>query len=124
MTAKILIADDEPHIVESLKFLFEHQGYQVTSAGDGRQALEMLERVCPDLLVLDAMMQHHSGFDVLKLMRADPNFRNVKVLMLTAKGRDSDKQLALELGADHYIAKPYANKDVIAAVSELLQAGD
>lgn len=124
MKRTILIADDEPHIVESLTFLFEHNGYRVESAGDGRTALEMLGSVQPDLIVLDAMMQHYTGFDVLKLMRADDRYAHVKVLMLTAKGRDSDKQLALELGANHYISKPYANKDVVAAVSELLARGD
>lgn len=121
MSQKLLIAEDEPVIVESLRFLFEREGYQVEVAVDGRQALEKLQTVKPDVLVLDAMMRHINGFDVLKALRADADGPQPKVLMLTAKGQEKDRQLALELGADAYIAKPYANKDVLETVRRLLE---
>lgn len=120
MSQKLLIAEDEPVIVESLRFLFEREGYQVDVANDGRQALERIQTFAPDLIVLDAMMRHINGFDVLKTVRADPTTLQPKVLMLTAKGQEKDRQLALELGADAYIAKPYANKDVLDTVRRLL----
>ena len=124
MKRTILIADDEPYIVESLTFLFEHQGYHVESAGDGRTALEMLNTLKPDVIVLDAMMRHYTGFDVLKLMRADARYAQVKVLMLTAKGGTLTNSWRWNSAQTVYIAKPYANKDVIAAVSELLEGDD
>ena len=120
MSQKLLIAEDEPVIVESLKFLFEREGYAVEIATDGRQALEKLQATQPDILVLDAMMRYINGFDVLKTLRADLSAHQPKVLMLTAKGQEKDRQLALELGADAYIAKPYANKDVLDTVRKLL----
>ena len=122
LSYKLLIAEDEPVIVESLKFLFEREGYTVGVATDGRQALEQLQSLSPDILVLDAMMRHINGFDVLKTLRADTSGPQPKVLMLTAKGQEKDRQLALELGADAYIAKPYANKDVLETVRKLLEA--
>ena len=122
LSHKLLIAEDEPVIVESLKFLFEREGYTVGIATDGRQALEQLQSLSPDILVLDAMMRHINGFDVLKTLRADTNRPQPKVLMLTAKGQEKDRQLALELGADAYIAKPYANRDVLETVRKLLEA--
>ena len=120
LSHKLLIAEDEPVIVESLKFLFEREGYTVGIATDGRQALEQLQSLSPDILVLDAMMRHINGFDVLKTLRADTNGPQPKVLMLTAKGQEKDRQLALELGADAYIAKPYANTDVLETVRKRL----
>ena len=120
MSQKLLIAEDEPVIVESLRFLFEREGYEVDIAIDGRQALERLQTFAPDVLVLDAMMRHVNGFDVLKTLRANQSGPQPKVLMLTAKGQDKDRQLALELGADAYIAKPYANKDVLDTIRRLL----
>ncbi|MEM8973267.1 MAG: response regulator [Pseudomonadota bacterium] len=122
MSQKLLIAEDEPVIVESLRFLFEREGYQVEVAVDGRQTLEKLQTAAPDVLVLDAMMRHINGFDVLKALRADVAGPQPKVLMLTAKGQEKDRKLALELGADAYIAKPYSNKEVLETVRRLLEA--
>ncbi|MGI9521670.1 MAG: response regulator transcription factor [Hyphomicrobiaceae bacterium] len=120
MTRTILIAEDEPFIVESLTFLFERAGYRVVSAEDGRSTLHMIRSVAPDLIVLDAMMRFATGFDVLKSLRNDSSITQPKVLMLTAKGQKADRQLALDLGADDYIAKPFSNRDVLATVSRLL----
>jgi DNA-binding response OmpR family regulator len=120
VTRTILIAEDEPFIVESLTFLFEREGYHVRSVTDGRSALEQVRETTPDLLVLDAMMEHFTGFDVLKMIRNDPAISATKVLMLTARGQGTDRDLAFELGADEYIAKPFANRELLAAVSRLL----
>ncbi len=117
---RILIAEDEPIIVEALKFLFEREGYRLEFATDGRRALEILRSAHPDLVVLDAMMQDVNGFDVLKALRDDTTIPQPKVLMLTAKGQDADRRLSFELGADEYIAKPFANKDLLEVVSRLL----
>ncbi|MEM6498881.1 MAG: response regulator [Pseudomonadota bacterium] len=122
LSQKLLIAEDEPVIVESLRFLFEREGYEVDVAVDGRQTLEKLQVMAPDVLVLDAMMRHINGFDVLKTLRANGAGPQPKVLMLTAKGQEKDRQLALELGADAYIAKPYANKEVLETVRRLLES--
>ncbi len=120
MSHTLLIAEDEPVIVESLKFLFEREGYLIEVASDGRQAIEKLRSAPPDLLVLDVMMRHLNGFDVLQTLRADNAIPQPKVLMLTAKGQEADRQLALDLGADEYIAKPFSNKDVLNTVWRLL----
>lgn len=120
MPGRILIAEDEPAIAESLRFLFEREGFEVASAEDGRTAMEMLKSVCPDLVVLDAMMKHVTGFEVLKLLRGDKSLAQPRVLMLTAKGQSADRRLAFELGADDYISKPFSNKEVLASVSRLL----
>ncbi len=120
MPGTILIAEDEPAIMESLRFLFEREGFEVEGAPDGRTALEKLKSVSPDLIVLDAMMQHVTGFEFLKLLRSDTSITQPRVLMLTAKGQNADRRLAFELGADDYIAKPYSNKEVLATVLRLL----
>ena len=120
MPRTILIAEDEAPIVESLTFLFEREGYNVDRAADGRSAIEKVYSAKPDLIVLDAMMKHYTGFDVLKMLRADQSIVQPKVLMLTAKGQDVDRRLAFELGADDYIAKPFSNKAVLEAVAKLM----
>ncbi len=120
MPSTILIGEDEPFIVESLTFLLEGQGHKVVTAFDGEETLKVLRARRPDLLILDVMMKHYTGFDILNILRQDADLSATKVLMLTAKGQESDRQLAIELGANHYIAKPFSNKDVLAAVSNLL----
>jgi len=117
----ILIGEDEPYIVESLTFLLERQGHNVLTAKDGAETLRLLRARRPELLILDIMMEHYNGFEILKILRAEPEIANTRVLMLTAKGQEADRHLAMELGADRYIAKPFSNKDVVAAVESLLE---
>ena len=120
MNRRVLIADDEPNIVISLEFLMKREGYAVTVARDGVAALDAIRRERPDLVLLDVMMPGMSGFDVCQAVRADESFAAVKIVMLTAKGRDTDTAKGIALGADAYMTKPFSTKDLAARVRELL----
>ena len=121
MAHRILIVDDEPSIVISLQFLMTREGYQVALAGDGEAALQAIEAAPPDLVILDVMMPKLNGFDVCQRIRSDPRWRAVRVLMLTAKGREVEMARGLALGADAYVTKPFSTKDLVAEVKRLLQ---
>ena len=120
MTKHVLIAEDERNIAESLRFLLTRAGHEVSLATDGALALAMVRRRRPDALVLDLMMPGLSGFDVLKELRADAETRALPILMLTAKGQATDRRTAEDLGVDAFVTKPFANDEVIATVSRLL----
>ena len=120
MTKRVLIAEDERNIAESLRFLLAREGHTVSLAHDGAEALAMVRRARPDTLVLDLMLPKLSGFDVLKELRAEAETRTLPILMLTAKGQANDKQAAEDLGVDAFVTKPFANDDVIATVARLL----
>ena len=120
MTKHVLIAEDERNIAESLRFLLTRAGHEVSLATDGALALAMVRRRRPDALVLDLMMPGLSGFDVLKELRADAETRTLPILMLTAKGQATDRRTAEDLGVDAFVTKPFANDEVIATVSRLL----
>lgn len=117
---KILIADDEPNIVVSLEFLMRRNGYQVRTAGDGEEALRLLEEFRPDLILLDVMLPLRDGFEVCQKIRENPDWKSLKVIMLTAKGREVEIAKGLALGADAYITKPFATRDLLANVQRLL----
>lgn len=121
MTKKILIADDEPNIVMSLEFLMEQSGYQVAVARDGEEALQLMARFAPDLVLLDVMMPLRNGYEVCQSIRENPAWDRVKVVMLSAKGRDLEVSQGLALGADAYVTKPFSTKALIAQVQELLK---
>ena len=120
MTRRILIADDEPNIVVSLEYLMKREGHAVSVARDGREALAAIRRERPDLVLLDVMMPAMSGFDVCQAVRADPALAGVRILMLTAKGRDTDLAKGTALGADAYMTKPFSTQKLAARVRELL----
>ena len=120
MTYRVLVADDEPNIVISLEFLMQREGYEVSVAHDGQAALDAIVRDRPDLVLLDVMMPGKSGFDVCQAVRADVSLATVKILMLTAKGRDTDLAKGTALGADAYMTKPFSTKELAARVRELL----
>ena len=120
MPKRILIADDEPNIVISLEFLMQHAGYEVQSATDGDEALHELDRFKPDLVLLDIMLPLRDGFEVCQRIRDDPALRHVKIVMLTAKGREVEVAKGLALGADLYITKPFATRELLASVRQLL----
>jgi DNA-binding response OmpR family regulator len=122
MSKKILIADDEPNIVVSLEFLMKREGYEVHVARDGEAALEAIRREKPDLVLLDVMMPGKSGFEVCQAVRADASLAGVKILMLTAKGRDTDAAKGAALGADAYMTKPFSTKELAARVRALLES--
>ncbi len=120
MAHRILIVDDEPNIVVPLEFLMKREGYEVAVAGDGQAALEAVARGAPDLVILDVMLPRMSGFEVCRQIRADARWRGLKILMLTAKGRDSEMEKGLGLGADAYVTKPFSTRDLVAKIRAML----
>ncbi len=123
MSKRILIADDEPNIVVSLEFLMKREGFDVSTAADGEAALAALASGVPDLVLLDIMLPKMNGFEVCQRIRANPQWNGVKVLMLTAKGRDTEVSKGLALGADAYVTKPFSTKDLVAQIRQLLGLG-
>jgi CheY-like chemotaxis protein len=121
MTKNVLIVDDEPNIVLSLKFLITQEGYEVRTAGSGEEALRALAEQVPDLVILDVMMPKPDGFEICQTIRSTPAWRGIPVIILTAKGRDVERQKGLAMGADDYITKPFATKDLVAKVQAILQ---
>ena len=119
---KILIADDEPNIVISLEFLMQQAGYDVRSVSDGEEAMRVMASFRPDLVLLDIMLPLCDGFQICQKIRSDPELSRAKVVMLTAKGRDVEVARGIALGADLYITKPFATRELIAAVDRLLAA--
>ena len=122
MAKKILIADDEPNIIISLEFLLRREGYEVVVAQDGVEALAQVRAERPDLLILDVMMPHRNGFEVCQDLRQDPEFKDLRIMMLTAKGRDTEVSKGLALGADVYMTKPFSTKELIAKVKTLMDS--
>ena len=122
MASKILIADDEPNIVISLEFLMRRQGYETHVARDGDEALAEIERVRPDLVLLDVMLPRRDGFEVCQKLRED-GWDDLKIVMLTAKGRDVEIEKGLAVGADAYVTKPFSTGDLVARVARLLEPG-
>lgn len=120
MNPKILVADDEPNIVISLEYLLKREGYTVVIARDGEEALQTIRREQPDLVLLDVMMPKKTGFEVCQEVRADDALQNTKILMLTAKGRDTDVAKGTALGADAYMTKPFATRDLVQKVAQML----
>ena len=116
----ILIADDEPNIVISLEYLMQREGYEVLIARDGDEALAMITEHHPDLVLLDVMMPGRSGFDVLKAVRANEATGATRILMLTARGRDTDRAKGEALGADGYVVKPFSTRELAEQVREML----
>ena len=121
MSDAIVVADDEPNILISLEFLLQRAGYEVTLARDGDEALAAIRRVRPRLVLLDVMMPGKTGFEVCQALRADEAIAGTRVLMLTAKGRDTDIAKGLALGADAYMTKPFSTKELLQKVQALLQ---
>ncbi|WP_415034118.1 response regulator transcription factor [Azonexus sp.] len=122
MVQKILIVDDEPNIVISLEFLIKKEGFAVAVANDGEEALSKVAEFAPDLILLDVMMPKKSGFEVCEALRADPAQAGLKIIMLTAKGRDTEMAKGLALGADAYMTKPFSTKDLIGRIRDVLAA--
>ena len=120
MASKVLIVDDEPNIVLSLEFLMKQQGYETRVARDGDEALAEVERFRPDLVLLDVMLPRRDGFEVSQRLRAD-GWSDLKILMLTAKGRDVEIEKGLALGADGYVTKPFSTAELVARVADMLE---
>ncbi len=120
MNASVLVAEDDPNILLSLEFLLKQAGYAVRVAKDGEAALDAVRAGAPDLLLLDVMMPKRNGYDVCQTIRADPALKDLRILMLTAKGRDVERDKGLALGADDYITKPFATREVLDRVRHML----
>lgn len=120
MSRKILIVDDEPNIVISLEFLMKREGFTVSVAVDGEEALRRIAETQPDLVLLDVMMPKKSGFEICQEVRANPAWTAIKIVMLTAKGRDTEVQKGVALGADAYVTKPFSTKELVATVRSVL----
>ncbi len=122
MSQSVLIVDDESYIVTSLSYVMKNAGFEVDSAGDGEEALEKVKAKAPDLVILDIMMPKLDGFEVCKQIRANPDWNSVRIIMLTAKGRDSEREKGLELGADDYLTKPFSTRDILQRAKDMLAA--
>jgi DNA-binding response OmpR family regulator len=120
MAKRILIVDDEPNIVVSLEYLMRREGFETAVASDGETALAAVTKLPPDLLILDVMLPAMNGFEVCRRLRADPRLAGLKILMLTAKGRDTEVAKGLGLGADAYVTKPFSTKDLVVQIKQLL----
>ena len=119
--ASILIADDDPNILRALAFLMHEQGHDVRTVGDGEAALAAIAAAPPQLVLLDVMMPKRNGYDVCRALRADRHNDHLRIVMLTAKGREADKRAGIELGVDAYLTKPFAIRDVVGCVADMLQ---
>jgi two-component system alkaline phosphatase synthesis response regulator PhoP len=122
MPKKVLIADDEKNIVTALEFLLQRRGYETRVATNGDEALSEVESFAPDLVLLDIMMPRKSGYEVCQRMRSRPEWRHIKIIMLSAKGRDVEVSKGVSLGADLYITKPFSNTELVAKIDGLLAA--
>ena len=122
MTAKVLIVDDEPNIVISLQFLMKKGGFETSVARDGDEALLEVERFRPDLVLLDVMMPRRDGYEVCQQLRSS-GWNDLKIVMLTAKGRETEITKGLALGADAYVTKPFSTSDLVDTVTRLLGGG-
>ena len=120
MAARILIVDDEPSIVVPIQFLMEQQGYSVLVAENGEDALDVIYKYKPDLILLDIMLPRIDGYEVCEIVRLDPRYRDIKIIFITAKGREVEIAKGLALGADAYITKPFSNIELVSKVKELL----
>lgn len=124
MPTRLLIAEDEASILESLVFLLGREGYEILTARDGEDALRQIRAGAGagglGLVILDVMLPRLNGFDVLKAMRADPALTGLPVLMLTAKGQARDRDMAERMGANAFIAKPFSNREVIEQARRLM----
>jgi len=124
MPKEILIVDDEPSIVVPIQFLMEQQGYNVLVAENGEDALDIIYKYKPDLILLDIMLPRIDGFEVCEIVRLNPDYRATKIIFLTAKGREVEIAKGLALGANAYITKPFSNTELVAKVKELLDNTD
>jgi DNA-binding response OmpR family regulator len=120
MPQTVLVVEDEPNIVESLSFLMKQAGFVVRVARDGNTAVRTIESEAPDLVLLDIMMPRCDGYEVCRTIRANPAWDGVRIIMLSAKGRELDRRKGLELGADDYVTKPFSTRQIVERVHEIL----
>lgn len=120
MGKRILLIEDEPNIIEAIRFVLSREGYVVDTHSDGATAAQAIESRAPDMVILDVMLPNRSGYEILKDIRADQGTADLPVLMLTARGQKKDREMAERFGASRFMTKPFANTEMLAAVAELL----
>ena len=120
MANRVLLVEDEAHIVEAIRFLLEREGWTVDTHGDGASALEKVDQTAPDLLVLDYMLPGRSGLDIIKDLRQRPHLANLPILMLTAKGQAKDREQAERAGVTRFMTKPFSNREILTAVRDMM----
>ena len=120
MSASILVADDEPNIVLSLEFLLKQAGFRVRTVADGEAALAAIAQEPPDLVLLDVMIPGRDGYAVCQAIRSNPAWRDVRIIMLTAKGGEIQREKGLSLGADEYVTKPFSTRELVERVRRIL----
>jgi two-component system, OmpR family, alkaline phosphatase synthesis response regulator PhoP len=120
---KVLIADDEPNIVTALEYLLRNSGYEVRVAGNGEEALAQVEDFVPDVVLMDIMMPLKSGYEVCQRMRERPDWSHIKIVMVSARGRDAEVAKGLSLGADLYVVKPFSSHELVDAINRLVGRG-
>lgn len=121
MAAKVLIVEDDSSILVPLKFLLEQNGFAVETAVNGEDALEAVARFVPDLVLLDIMLPRLDGYEVCQIIRENPDCKEMKVVLLSAKAGEMDVAKGMALGADAFISKPFANAQITATVRQLLK---
>ena len=119
MPGRVLLIEDEPNIIEAIRFILSRDGYRVDTHSDGSTALEAIRARSPDVVILDVMLPNRSGYDILHDLRGDADISGLPVLMLTARGQKKDRELAEKLGATRFMTQPFANNEILAAVREL-----
>jgi len=120
MGKKVLLIEDEPNIIEAISFLLSRDGFTVHIHEDGETAMDKVRAAPPDMIILDVMLPGKSGFDILRDLRNEPQMTELPVLMLTAKGQEKDRELAMRLGANHFMTKPFSNSEVREHVRAVL----
>lgn len=117
---RVLLIEDEPNIIEAIRFILSRDGWRVDTHSDGKTALEAVQTRAPDLVILDVMLPNRSGYDILSDLRDAETTRDVPVLMLTARGQKKDRELAEKLGASKFMTKPFSNGEILDTVRELV----
>lgn len=120
MGGTVLLIEDEPNIIEAIRFILSRDGWRVDTHSDGLTAVDAVRLRRPDLIVLDVMLPNRSGYDILNDLRADAEFKDLPVLMLTARGQKKDRELAEKLGASRFMTKPFSNGEVLETVRALV----
>lgn len=115
----VLLIEDEPNIIEAIRFLLARDGWHVSTHGEGRGAVEIVRDRMPDVVILDVMLPDRSGYDILSDLKSDAGLRDLPVLMLTARGQTKEREMALRMGADLFMTKPFSNAEMLEAVRSL-----
>jgi len=120
MGKRVLLIEDEPNIIEAIRFVLSREGYSVDTHSDGATAIEAVATRVPDMVILDVMLPNRSGYEILQEIRATPETAQLPVLMLTARGQKKDREMGERYGASRFMTKPFSNSEMLSSVAELL----